>query len=41
MEIEQAKKELNEKGFLDIETSEEIDYAVKKLCEFIELSNKN
>lgn len=29
MEIEQAKKELKEKGFLDIETSEEIDYAVE------------
>ncbi|MDN3642727.1 quinolinate synthase NadA [Lutimonas halocynthiae] len=29
MEIEQAKKELKEKGFLDIETNEGIDYAVE------------
>ncbi len=29
MEIEQAKKELKEKGFLDIETKEEIDYAAE------------
>jgi len=29
MEIEQAKKELMEKGFLDIETKEEIDYAAE------------
>ena len=29
MEIEQAKKELNEKGFLDLEINEEIDYAVE------------
>ncbi len=29
MEIEQAKKELKEKGFLDIETKEEIDYVAE------------
>ena len=29
MEIEQAKKELKEKGFLDIETKEGIDYAAE------------
>ncbi|MGI9532135.1 quinolinate synthase NadA [Lutimonas sp.] len=29
MEIEQAKKELKEKGFLDIETNEELDFAAE------------
>ena len=35
MQIEQAKKELKEKGFLDIETDEKIDYAaeIQKLKE--------